>query len=192
MGRVPVRLTRHRFLAILPTMKSPRKVRHPPTRYKAGQEIVYPLQGVGHVQTIEERPFRDRRILYYVVYLEVTDMTIMVPVDKADDLGIRPIVGKKEAQKALRLIAEKYEPVTADWKLRYQMNLDLLKKGSIIDIANVVRALYHRSRVKELPILERKLYDSALRLLVDEVSFSLERGKEDVEELVFARLNTKN
>ena len=119
-------------------------------------------------------------------------MTIMVPVDKADDLGIRPIVGKKEAQKALRLIAEKYEPVTADWKLRYQMNLDLLKKGSIIDIANVVRALYHRSRVKELPILERKLYDSALRLLVDEVSFSLERGKEDVEELVFARLNTKN
>jgi CarD family transcriptional regulator len=55
-----------------------------------------------------------------------------------------------------------------------------------------VRALYHRSRVKELPILERKLYDSALRLLVDEVSFSLERGKEDVEELVFARLNTKN
>jgi CarD family transcriptional regulator len=173
-------------------MKSPRKVRHPPTRYKTGQEIVYPLQGVGHVQTIEERPFRDRKILYYVVYLEVSDMTIMVPVDKADDLGIRPIVGKKEAQKALRLIAEKYEPVTADWKLRYQMNLDLLKKGSIIDIANVVRALYHRSRVKELPILERKLYDSALRLLVDEVSFSLERGKEDVEELVFARLNTKN
>ncbi len=173
------------------SMKS-RKVRHPPTRYKVGQEIVYPLQGVGHVKSIEERPFRERKILYYVVYLEVSDMTIMVPVDKADDLGIRPIVGKKEAQKALRLIAEKYEPVTADWKLRYQMNLDLLKKGSIIDIANVVRALYHRSRVKELPILERKLYDSALRLLVDEVSFSLERGKEDVEELVFARLNTKN
>ena len=93
---------------------------------------------------------------------------------------------------AWRLRGEKYEPVTAGWKLRCGMNLDLLKKGSIIDIANVVRALYHRSRVKELPILERKLYDSALRLLVDEVSFSLERGKEDVEELVFARLNTKN
>jgi CarD family transcriptional regulator len=186
-----IRLTRPPNLGMLPPMKS-RKVRHPPTRYKVGQEIVYPLQGVGHVKSIEERPFRERTILYYVVYLEVSDMTIMVPVDKADDLGIRPIVGKKEAQKALRLIAEKYEPVTADWKLRYQMNLDLLKKGSIIDIANVVRALYHRSRVKELPILERKLYDSALRLLVDEVSFSLDRGKEDVEELVFARLNTKN
>ena len=147
---------------------------------------MYPLQGVGHISAIEERPFRERRILYYIVYLEVTDMTIMVPVGKADDLGIRAIVGKKESQKALRLIAEEYEPIVADWKLRYQMNLDLLKKGSIIDIANVVRALYHRSRIKELPILERKLYDSALRLLIDEVSFSLLKSKDDVEELVFA------
>ena len=171
-------------------MKSARSARHAPTKYKVGQEIVYPLQGVGHIRAIEERPFRERKILYYIVYLEVSDMTIMVPVDKADDLGIRAIVGKKEAQRALRLIAEEYEPIVADWKLRYQMNLDLLKKGSIIDIANVVRALYHRSRIKELPILERKLYDSALRLLIDEVSFSLLRGKDDVEELVFARLKT--
>jgi CarD family transcriptional regulator len=169
--------------------KAPKKAkRHPPTKYKVGQEIVYPLQGVGHIRAIEERPFREKKLLYYIVYLEVSDMTIMVPIDKADDLGIRAIVGKKEAQKALRLIAEEFEPIPADWKLRYQMNLDLLKKGSILDIANVVRALYHRSRIKELPILERKLYDSALRLLIDEISFSLLRGKEEVEELVFAKL----
>ncbi len=170
-------------------MKSPRRsTSRANTKYKVAQEIVYPLQGVGHIRAIEERPFQDRKLLYYIVYLEVSDMTIMVPVDKADELGIRAIVGKKESQKALRLIAEEFEPIPADWKLRYQMNLDLLKKGSIIDIANVVRALYHRSRIKELPILERKLYDSALKLLIDEISFSLEKSKEDVEELVFARL----
>jgi CarD family transcriptional regulator len=164
------------------------KQRHATTRYKVGQEIVYPLQGVGHIRAIEERPFRDKKLLYYIVYLEVSDMTIMVPTDKANDLGIRPIVAKKESQKALKLISEQYEPVTADWKLRYQMNLDLLKKGSVHDIANVVRALYHRSRVKELPILERKLYDSALRLLIDEISFSLGKSKAEVEELVFSKL----
>ena len=52
----------------------------------------------------------------------------------------------------------------------------------------MVRALYHRSRIKELPILERKLYDSALKLLIDEISFSLDKSKGDVEELVFAKL----
>jgi len=157
-------------------------------RYKKNQQIVYPLQGVGKVVSIEERPFRATRLLYYIIYLEVSDMTVMVPVERADELGIRPIVDKREAQKALKLISEDYEPIPADWKLRYQMNLDLLKKGSVLDIATVVRALYHRSRIKELPILERKLYDNALRLLVDEISFSLDKSKTEVEELVMSKL----
>jgi CarD family transcriptional regulator len=170
----------------------PRSVRTPRSklRYKKNQQIVYPLQGVGKVISIEERPFRSTRLLYYIIYLEVSDMTVMVPVERADELGIRPIVEKREAQKALKLISEEYEPIPADWKLRYQMNLDLLKKGSVLDIATVVRALYHRSRIKELPILERKLYDNALRLLVDEVSFSLDKPKTEVEELVMSKLES--
>ena len=167
------------------TRKSTRKRR---LQYKVGQQLVYPLQGVGQVRNIEERPFRDQTLLYYVVYLEVSDMTIMVPVDKADELGIRAIVPRTEARSALTLIGEDYEPIPTDWKLRYQMNLDLLKAGAVSDIATVVRALYHRSRIKELPILERKLYDSARSLLVDELSFSLGKEKAKVEELINSRL----
>jgi CarD family transcriptional regulator len=70
------------------------------------------------------------------------------------------------------------------------MNLYLLKKGSVLDIASVVRSLYHRSKIKELPILERKLYDSALNLLQDEVSFSLGKPKEEIAELIRARLES--
>ena len=167
------------------TRKSTRKRR---LQYKVGQQLVYPLQGVGQVRNIEERPFRDQTLLYYVVYLEVSDMTIMVPVDKADELGIRAIVPRTEARSALTLIGEDYEPIPTDWKLRYQMNLDLLKAGAVSDIATVVRALYHRSRIKELPILERKLYDNARSLLVDELSFSLGKDKAKVEELINSRL----
>jgi CarD family transcriptional regulator len=162
----------------------------PITTFQEKEQVVYPLQGVGQVKRIFPREFKGAETLYYEIYLEVSDMTVFVPVDKAEELGIRAIVPKKEADSALALIAEEFEPVPADWKMRYQMNLDLLKQGSIQDIATVVRALYHRSKVKELPILERKLFDSALKLLVDEVSFSLNRSKDDVEELVFTRLET--
>ncbi|TVR57629.1 MAG: CarD family transcriptional regulator [Spirochaetaceae bacterium] len=158
------------------------------TTFKEKQQVVYPLQGVGQITSIEMRPFKDDEVLYYVIYLEVTDMTVMVPVDKAEELGIRAIVNKKEAERALALISESYEPVAADWKMRYQMNLDLLKQGSVTDIATVVRSLYHRSKIKELPILERKLFDSAIKLLVDEVSFSLKTSKDEVEQLVFSKL----
>jgi len=162
-----------------------------PKKFQVDQRIVYPSQGVGLIKSIEEKVFKDNKVLYYVIYLEVSDMTIMVPVDKAISLGIRPIVGKDEALKALELISEEYEPIPSDWKLRYQMNMDLLKKGSIMDIAMIVRSLYHRSKVKELPILERKLYDSALKLLEDEISCSLRKPKEEVENLIFARLEAE-
>ena len=162
-----------------------------PKNFQVDQRIVYPSQGVGLIKSIEEKIFKDNKVLYYVIYLEVSDMTIMVPVDKAVELGIRSIVSKDEALKALELISQAYEPIPSDWKLRYQMNLDLLKKGSIMDIAMIVRSLYHRSKVKELPILERKLYDSALKLLEDEVSCSLRKSKEEAENLIFARLEAE-
>ncbi|MDR1107852.1 MAG: CarD family transcriptional regulator [Spirochaetaceae bacterium] len=159
--------------------------------FQVNQKVVYPSQGVGNILSIEEKEFKNEKVFYYVIYLEVSDMTIMVPVDKAEGLGIRSIVSEEDALRALELIGEEYEPIPSDWKLRYQMNLDLLKKGSVLDIAAIVRSLYHRSKVKELPILERKLYDSALKLLEDEVSYSLKKPKDEVETMIFTRLETK-
>jgi CarD family transcriptional regulator len=156
--------------------------------FQVDQKIVYPSQGVGIIKSIEQKKFNGAKIPYYVIYIEASDMTIMAPVDKAAELGIRSTVSKDEAQKALELIGQDFDPIPSDWKLRYQMNLDLLKKGSIKDIASIVRSLYHRSKVKELPILEKKLYDSAQRLLEDELSISLRKSKKEVEDLIHERL----
>jgi CarD family transcriptional regulator len=162
------------------------------TTFKVKQQVVYPLQGVGQIKEIVELEFKGEKILYYVIYLPVSDMTVKVPVDKAEELGIRAIVPKKEAESALEIFTQEVEPIPADWKMRYQMNLELLKKGSIQNIASVVRTLYERKKVKELPIMERKLYDSALQLLVDEVSFSLGISTKQVEELVFSKLEIES
>lgn len=158
------------------------------TPFKVNQKIVYPSQGVGKIIEIKEKVFNDEKLLYYVMYLEVSDMTIMVPVNRCGELGIRAIVSQDEALSALQTIGENFEPITSDWKLRYQMNLDLLKKGTISDIAMIVRSLYHRSKVKELPILERKLYDSAKKLLEDEISFALDKPLDEVEALIHEKL----
>ena len=158
--------------------------------YQIDQRVVYPSQGVGRILEIREKSFKDSKMLYYIIYLEFSDMTVMVPVDKAGILGLRPIVPQPEAELALSFISEDYAPIPTDWKLRYQMNLDLLKKGSIMDIASVVRSLYHRSKIKELPILERKLYDSAINLLQDEIAYSLGKPKNEIAELIHARLES--
>jgi len=156
--------------------------------FQVDQKVVYPSQGVGIIKSIEQRKFNGVKTPYYIIYIEASDMTIMAPVDKAAELGIRPAVSKDEAMKALELISEDFDPIPSDWKLRYQMNLDLLKKGTIKDIARIVRSLYHRSKVKELPILEKKLYDSAQKLLEDELSISLRKTKKEVEDLIHEHL----
>ena len=160
----------------------------PKTDFTVNQKIVYPSQGVGKITEIFKKEFNGEMTYYYKIYLDVSDMYVMVPVDKAANLGIRPIVSAEEAQKSLDLIGEDFEPPTTDWKLRYQMNLELLKKGTIEDIAAIVRCLYHRSKVKELPILERKLYDNAKKLLEDEIAEALGITSKEVEVMLHAKL----
>jgi len=156
--------------------------------FAVDQRVVYPSQGVGQVREIFEKKVGENTVKYYKIYLEVSDMVVMVPVANANMIGIRPIVGAEDAQKALDSLGNAMEPVTSDWKLRYQMNLDLLKKGSIFDIVSIVRCLYHRSKVKELPIQERKLYDSARKLLEDEIAFALGKPVKEVEAMLHAKL----
>ena len=152
------------------------------------QRVVYPSQGVGQVKEIFEKKVGENTVKYYKIYLEVSDMVVMIPVANAAMIGIRPIVCAEDAKKALELLGQEMEPVTSDWKLRYQMNLDLLKKGSIFDIVSIVRCLYHRSKVKELPILERKLYDNAKKLLEDEIAFALGMPSKEIEAMLHAKL----
>ena len=158
------------------------------TKFTVDQKVVYPSQGVGIVREVFEKTFKDSTILYYKIYIEASDMVVMVPVEKAEELGIRQIVSPEEAEQALNLLSDDFEPITSDWKLRYQMNLDLLKKGTVKDIATIVRCLYNRSKVKELPILERKLYDSAKLLLENEISSALGKSTKEIEALIHTKL----
>ena len=158
------------------------------TQFQIGEHVVYPLQGVGVIKDIRERVVRDVPVLYYVIYIDMSDMTVSIPVEKVSESGVRAIVSKEDALAALESISSKYEPVSIDWKASYQMNVDLIKEGSIFSIAKVVQGLYHRSKIKELPVQERKLYDNALSLLIDECSYALGKDKKDIEKTIFTYL----
>lgn len=158
------------------------------TEFSIKQIVVYPSQGVGEVMEIFERELKGEKVPYYRIYIPVSDMDVLIPIAKAKDQGIRSIVSKEQAEKAIDLLGEDFEPLTSDWKLRYQQNMDLLKKGSVEDIAAIVRSLYHRSKIKELPIQERKLYDNAKKLLEDELSYALGKDPTEIEAMLHAKL----
>ena len=160
----------------------------PKTEFSIKQIVVYPSQGVGEVIDIFKKDFKGKEVYYYKIHIPVSDMNIMVPVENAQSMGIRSVVEKEQAEKAIELLGEEFDPPTSDWKLRYQQNIDLLHSGSVEDIAAIVRCLYHRSKIKELPAMERKLYESAKKLLEDELSYALGKSGKEVETLLHAKL----
>ena len=111
-------------------------------------------------------------------------MTVLVPISRSKELGVRSIITKKEAKEAIDFLKEVNEPVIMDWKARYQKNMQLFKSGDIKNTALVVKSLYRRSKVKELPIQERKLYEAAYNVFLDEMVAVLKLAKKEVEEMI--------
>jgi CarD family transcriptional regulator len=156
--------------------------------YKLGAKVVYPLHGVGIISSIEDKTVLGETRSYYIIKLAISDMTVMIPTRRSDDLGLRLVVTSKDVKQALRLIEEDSVQADEDWKTRYQHNFEKIKSGSIFDVAEVVRNLFHRNRVKELSIMEKKLYENAYRLLVDEISIVSDMEKEEVQGIVAEKL----
>jgi len=158
--------------------------------YEVGSKVVYPLHGVGIISSIEEKTVLGETHSYYIIKLGISDMTVMIPIERSDELGLRRIVTNQDVKEALKLIKGETTKMEEDWKARYQHNFERMKKGSILDVAEVVRNLFHRNKIKELSIMEKKLYENAYRLLVDEIAYVLNINKKDVRDLISKGLET--
>ena len=152
--------------------------------FNVGDQVVYPLQGVGVIKARESRTTRE----YYRVNLGTSEMDVLLPVENASKMGLRHLTDAAATEAALLSLSKKKELRTSDWKERLNSMHDLMKEGSISSVATVVNCLYHRSKLKELPIQERKLYDNALSLLVDESSSVLGIDNEEVRKIIFRKL----
>lgn len=151
---------------------------------------MYPLHGVGVINSIEDKTVLGETRSYYIIKLSISDMTVMIPITRSEELGLRRVVSSRDVKEALRLIEGETTEMDEDWKARYQHNFEKIKSGSIFAVAEVVRNLFHRNRIKELSIMEKKLYENAFRLLVAEISYVKNMRKDDVRNIVSERLGS--
>jgi CarD family transcriptional regulator len=158
--------------------------------FKVGDKIVYPIHGVGVIDAIEKKTILSKRSDYYIITIVNNSMKVMIPVKNADNIGIRKIITKKDVQKVLNLLAKDENTSVDDWKERYQNNIDKVKSGSIMEVAEVARDLYRRGREKELSIMERKLYENAYQLISHELALSKDIDIEEAGNLVSEALSS--
>jgi CarD family transcriptional regulator len=142
--------------------------------FKIGDKIVYPMHGAGTIEAIEQREMLGDEKDYYIIKMPIGDMKLMVPTDKANDIGVREVSSKNISDEVFDILEQPKAKYVHDvnWNKRYNMNVEKIKSGEILEVAEVVRDLSHRHMERGLSIGEKKMLSTAKNILISEMVLS--------------------
>jgi len=139
--------------------------------FEIGDKIVYPMQGAGVIQGVEEKVFQGKKQQYYIIKMLTNSMEIMIPSWRISNANIRLISDDSTLKNVLfNLNARESEPnESLNSKQRYQVNMDKIKTGSLKDGAEVVYDLTQLNKEKALNTSESQMLMNARKFLIDEI-----------------------
>lgn len=151
--------------------------------FKVGDSAIYPAHGITVIKRIEEREVGGQKKSFYVLQVLENQMTIMVPTEKANDVGLRQIIPENEVSKVYDILQDRDVKIDqTTWNRRYREYMDKIKTGSVFEIAEVLRNLFLLRHSKDLSFGERKMLDHAKALLVKEISLARKTNEIVIEQ----------
>lgn len=151
--------------------------------FNVGDKIVYPMHGAGRIDAIEEKNILGENQSYYILKMP-GEVKVMVPIDKAEQIGVRNIIDKEEAGKVIAVLKENETAMSDKWNKRYRDNMDKMKSGDIYEVADVVRNLSFKQKEKGLSTGEKKMLSNAKQILVSELVLAEQASQDEIENLV--------
>ena len=156
--------------------------------FNVGDKIVYPMHGAGTIDSIEEKNILGENQFYYVIRMP-GEVKVMVPTDRAEQIGVRNVIGKEEAEKVISILGEDETEMSQNWNKRYRDNMEKMKSGSVYEVADVVRNLSFKQKEKGLSTGEKKMLSNAKQILVSELVLTEHASQDEVEELINNKIN---
>ncbi|MGN1349958.1 MAG: CarD family transcriptional regulator [Anaerovoracaceae bacterium] len=152
--------------------------------FSIGEKISYPMHGAGIIEGIEEQMILDEKRSYYVLRMSYGGMKVMVPVSNSKEVGVRPVIDEPKLQDVLRELGSEPTPMQSNWNKRSRENMDKLKTGDLVLVADVVRNLMWSDRKKKLSTGEKKMLTNARHLLVSEMVLVRGISADEAEQLI--------
>ncbi len=146
--------------------------------FKVKDRVVYPHHGAAIIKGKEKREVDGEKVDYFVIEAVTNPLTLRIPVEKAAELGLRPVISKNAARKVFAVLKE--DPVDADatWARWFKLLQDKMASGDIYEVASVVRDLTYAQQSKPLgPALKRMLAKARL-ILTSELQLALDIDEE--------------
>ncbi|HDS09085.1 MAG TPA: CarD family transcriptional regulator [Firmicutes bacterium] len=141
--------------------------------FKVGDLAVYPAQGVGVIEAIEIKKVMGNEQRFYVIKILSNNAKIMIPQNGTNSVGLREVISSDEIPDIYKILRDKNISVDKQtWNKRYKEYWEKIKTGSVYEIAQVLRDLVVLKSDKDLSFGERKMMDTAMSLLIKEISIA--------------------
>ena len=151
--------------------------------FNVGDKIVYPMHGAGTIDSIEEKDILGEKQSYYILKMP-SNVKVMIPTAKAEEVGVRNIIDKQSAEKVFKVLSQDETEMEKNWNKRYRDNMDKMKSGDIYEVADVVRNLSFKQKEKGLSTGEKKMLNNAKQILVSELVLVENTTNAEMEKLV--------
>jgi len=151
--------------------------------FKVGDTVVYPHHGAALIEAVETRTVKGEDRLYLVLKIAQGDLTVRVPADNVDMVGVRDVVGQEGLDQVFDVLRMPYTEEPTNWSRRYKANLEKLASGDVIKVAEVVRDLWRREQDRGLSAGEKRMLAKARQILVSELALA-EKTNEDKAEAI--------
>jgi CarD family transcriptional regulator len=148
-----------------------------------GDMVVYPQHGAAIVEDLVELQ-KFGKNLTYIKLCFPHELTLMIPVGSAEQVGLRAVVTRDQANKVFDLLAEDASAMPVLWNQRYKANLAKVVSGDVYEVAEVVRNLSLRKRTKDLSNAETRMLAKAREILLSELVFVIDATDESAEDRV--------
>ena len=140
--------------------------------FKTSEHIVYPSHGVGQIMELSRQEIAGFELEMFVIFFAKDKLTLKVPIDKIDTVGMRKLSDRKTVAKALKTVQGRARIKRVMWSRRAQEYEAKINSGDLIQIAEVVRDLFRSEHQPEQSYSERQLYEAALEQISRELSMT--------------------
>ena len=160
-------------------------------RFKIGDKLLHPHYGAGTVVAIEEQRDNGTERNYYVIELVRGSGRLLTPVDRAEQIGLRKPISKKDRAKLLKILSGTPARLPEDYPKRRKKIKDMLREGSFADIGQVVRDLAWRKSEGDATMGDRRLLKRAKEVLAEELAASDGVAKDEAMQRVESVIERK-
>lgn len=152
--------------------------------FTVGETVVYPHHGAARIEEVKQRTVRGQRVTYLRLTILQGDLTIEVPAENVELVGMRDVVSAEGLQSVYAVLRQVDVEEPSNWSRRFKANGEKLASGDVLRVSEVVRDLSRREQDKRLSAGEKSMLAKARGVLVSELALAKKTSEEEAGRLL--------